>query len=243
MLQRLLWSGVISGMIAGVFVTVVHLAMVTPLIIEAEVFENQKTAQVSQDSEVSKDSTALQDEDEAWSPEDGAERNLFTLLTNILMGVGFGLLLATAMTLSGQSFDPMRGAIWGGAGFLCFSFLPGLGLPPELPAAAAGDLFARQTWWLLTAFGSALGLALIAFNDKWLWRGIAALALLGPHVIGAPHAPAGEIGVAPPELAAHFVMATLFAGAVLWITLGVSAAYIFNRISLEDTVNEVETTD
>jgi predicted cobalt transporter CbtA len=38
MLQRLLLSGILSGLIVGAFVTMIHLTMVTPIIIEAETY-------------------------------------------------------------------------------------------------------------------------------------------------------------------------------------------------------------
>ena len=55
-----------------------------------------------------------------------------------------------------------------------------------------------------------------------------------PHAIGAPVPEAGAIGASPPELAAHFVMFALFASAVMWIILGVAAAFLFDRFSTGD---------
>jgi predicted cobalt transporter CbtA len=58
-----------------------------------------------------------------------------------------------------------------------------------------------------------------------------------PHAIGAPHPGAEEIGPAPPELAAQFVMNSLFASAVMWAVLGLSAAYVFSRMMAGETSN------
>ena len=167
---------------------------------------------------------------EAWEPADGVQRSGLTLVANILIGIAYGALLATALTLYGHGITLQQGAIWGIAGYLCFNFLPALGLPPEVPGAAAADLFPRQVWWLATAFISALGLALLAFGNLQIWKPVGLILLITPHVFGAPHAPAGAVGTAPPELASHFVMTTLFSGAMMWLALGIAMAYMLQRI-------------
>ncbi len=110
--------------------------------------------------------------------------------------------------------------------------MPALGLPPELPGAVAGDLVARQSWWLFTAFGTAAGLALCAFSGKWTLRAAGAAIIVLPHIIGAPHADGGLGGSAPPELAAQFVIMSLFASAVLWAALGGIGAYVAARVNV-----------
>lgn len=223
MLNRLLLTGVVSGLVVGVFVTLLHLAMATPLILQAETYE-QRAEAAAPPSEASS-----AHDHEAWAPEDGLERSAYTLIANVVMTVGFGLILAAGFTLAGAPVSLGGGALWGLAGYLSFSFLPALGLPPELPGAAAADLFARQLWWLATVAASAAGLALLVFGRTWVWRGAGIVLLLAPHVIGAPHPPDGESGLVPPELAAHFVMATMFMNAAMWLALGVTGAYFYER--------------
>ena len=53
-----------------------------------------------------------------------------------VIGAGFALLVAAGMTLRGRVTDWRRGLIWGASGFLAFSFLPALGLPPPLEATS-----------------------------------------------------------------------------------------------------------
>ena len=239
MLQRLLLTGLLSGAVAGVVLTLVHLTMVQPLIAEAEVFEQRASAATTApkvDPQHPQHSHAAHGHgaeiaQETWSPEDGLERALFTLAANLLTAIAFGLLLAAGFTLYGGSISIAQGLLWGGASFLSFSFLPGLGLPAELPASAAGDLLARQAWWLGTAAASCAGLACIAFGKSNIWRAGGVLFLVIPHAIGAPHPEAGAVGPSPPELAAHFVMVSLFASAVMWGSLGAGAAYVNRRIS------------
>ena len=165
----------------------------------------------------------------AWAPADGLERALYTLASNLVAAVAYGLLLAAALTLYGKPVTLVRGLAWGAAGFFSFSLAPALGLPPELPGAAAVDLVSRQVWWLSTAFASCLGLAAIAFARAWVWR-IGGLALLlAPHIVGAPQPDSGLVGLAPPELASHFAVLSLFTGAVLWAVVGGLGARFFNR--------------
>jgi cobalt transporter subunit CbtA len=167
--------------------------------------------------------------------DEGFTRSLYTLAANILTVVGYGLLMASGFTLYGGSISVFQGFIWGGAGFVSFAFLPGLGLPAELPGTAAADLLARQAWWLGTASLSVIGLALLVFSKSNLWRAIAILFLVIPHAIGAPIPEVGLFGVSPPELAAHFVMVSLFASAIMWGVLGCSAAFVFRWLSEQQT--------
>jgi len=236
MIQRLLLTGLLSGAVAGVVLTLVHLTMVQPLIAEAEVFEQRASAATPAPKVDPQHSHAAHEHSaaiaqETWSPVDGLERSLFTLAANLLTAIAFGLVLAAGFTLYGSGISIAQGLLWGGAGFLSFSFLPGLGLPAELPASAAGDLLTRQAWWLGTAVASCAGLACIAFGKSIIWRVGGVLLLVIPHAIGAPHPEAGAVGPSPPELAAHFVMVSLFASAVMWGSLGAAAAYVYRRIS------------
>jgi cobalt transporter subunit CbtA len=288
MLQRLLITGLLSGAIAGVVLTLLHLVMLQPLIAEAETFEKSSSAATlgmkhfhlgglshshlggsqshvhkkNVDNHVAGTDHAHADvkmehshdartadtnhrhgahlDSEGWSPGDGLERSFYTLAANILTVIAFGLLMASGFTLYGGSISVLQGLLWGGAGFLSFAFLPGLGLPAELPGSAAGDLFARQAWWLGTASLSLVGLALLAFGQSNFWRVIAALLLIIPHAIGAPQSEAGLIGVSPPELAAHFVMVSLFASAIMWGVLGYTAAYLYARFSVQKSSVVIE---
>jgi cobalt transporter subunit CbtA len=230
MLQRLLLSGVLAGLIVGAFVTMIHLTMVTPIILEAETYEAKAESAPAAHSHDA-GTPAHGHAEEAWAPEDGLERSLYTLAANLVMAVGFGLLLTAAYTVFGTNLTSRTGLFWGVAGYLCFSFLPALGLPPELPGSAAAELSARQAWWIGTVAASAIGLALLAFAPaSWMKVGGVALMFV-PHLIGAPHPAAGEAGSVPPELAAHFVIVTMFMNAAMWVALGAMTAYFFRRFS------------
>ena len=75
------------------------------------------------------------------------------LAVNVVSGIGFALLLVAASEFAGGIANWRQGVLWGFAGFAVFTLAPGLGLPPELPAMPAADLFARQTWWVGTVLG------------------------------------------------------------------------------------------
>jgi cobalt transporter subunit CbtA len=229
MLRRILLIAVIAGAAAGLVATALQGAKLWPLIAAAEQFEQAGAA-----GHQHGDGTAAHSHDHEWEPADGAERIAFTALFNILAGFGFALLLNGALLLrgsmaQGERLDVATGAMWGLAGFVCFALAPALGLPPELPGMAAGDLLDRQIWWIATALASAGGLALIAFARPAVLKGLGVIVLALPHIIGAPHSE--EAGPVPAELAAQFVAASLVAAAVFWIVLGALSGWLHRRLA------------
>jgi len=215
MIRRLLSACLLAGFVAGLVVSLAQAWQTVPLIVAAEGFETAGEA-------VADDHATTAGHDHApaaWAPADGAERWLWTILANILTGIGFAFLLAGAMSLSGRRLSARRGAMWGIAGFAVFTLAPALGLPPVLPGADVAPLAARQAWWIGTALATAGGLWLLLLLGRPAARfaGIALLAL--PHLVGAP-APGAAGGTASPELAAQFAIASLAVAVVFWTTLG-----------------------
>lgn len=80
----------------------------------------------------------------------------YTFLFNVLTAIGFGLLVAAALSFD-KNASWRRGLMWGLAGFTTFTLAPSLGLPPEIPGAEAAPLFQRQVWWIGTATASGAG--------------------------------------------------------------------------------------
>jgi len=219
MLARTLAVGLLAGVLAGALVSAAQMVRIVPLILQAEVFE------IADHSEHIADKTT-------WSPEDGLERTTYTLITNLLVGAGFGLLLVGAFVLAqmaGRSIDAFRGLLWGVAGFLVFALMPSIGLPPELPGTAAAELSERQLWWIGTAGATALSVGLIAFGRP-LWVKALALPIIAlPHLIGAPQ-PSEHGGSAPAELGREFVIASLATTGLFWIALGTTCGWLYKRI-------------
>ena len=206
----------IGGLIAGVFLTGALQLAVGPIILEAETYE------------VAGQDGAAAAEDEAWAPEDGAERLIYSAIANVLTAVGLGLLLSAAFVLRGRRVGWRGGLLWGLAGFAAFSLAPALGLPPEIPGAEAAPLIERQVWWVATVALTAGGLALIIFSPRVPLKAVGLVLMVVPHIVGAPQ-PEAHGGLAPVELENAFIYASLITNAVFWLVLGILAGVLFNR--------------
>ena len=247
--RRLLITAVLAGLLAGLFVTVVHQVATVPVILQAEVFEKAADAAADQAaaapdaaapaaSAPAGDAMAAMDHDatahdhaghdSAWEPQDGWQRTSFTVVADILTGIGFSLLLAAGFAFRGGEMNWRKGLYWGLAGFVVFSLAPGLGLPPEVPGTAAAPLLQRQIWWVATAVLTGGGLALIFLGQR------AALALVGiallvlPHAYGAPRL-AEAHSAAPEALARQFIVAATMASLLFWVALGGLTGFFYQR--------------
>ena len=137
-------------------------------------------------------------------------------------------MLLAAMLLAGGAITARTGMLWGVAGFVVTGLAPSLGLSPELPGAAAGDLVARQVWWVATAIATAAGLWLILRVSSVLAIASGVVLLCMPHIVGAPH-PEAFVSDVPSELAAHFASSALVVHAVSWVLVGSIAGYLWER--------------
>jgi cobalt transporter subunit CbtA len=229
MIRNLLLAAIAAGMLAGVVATAAQAVRVIPLILHAETYETAEAPGVSPTHAHDAAAPAHAHDTEAWAPEDGLERLAYTLLSNIIAGVGFACVLGAAIMFSNRQVSLKTGAVWGAAGFLVFSLAPALGLPPELPGTEAAELTARQGWWLLTVVATAAGLAFIAFPRRVWFKALGVALMVLPHVIGAPH-PEAHGGLAPGALAAEFAVASLVTAAVFWVVLGSTLGGFLERL-------------
>jgi len=192
-------------------------------------------------------------DEEAWGPEDGLERTLYTLLANVLAGIGFAAILLAVMSqlqLQGLTkLSVVKGLAWGAAGFIAFFAAPGIGLPPEIPGIEAAPLDNRQSWWLLTVVASGIGIGTLAFAKSYFKSvGLALLAL--PYLIGAPH-PAGPEFMHPDanavailtDLHHQFIIASGVTNLIFWLALGSLCAWAVNRYVLDKPVLDKQTLD
>lgn len=216
------------GLAAGLLLTGLQAFTTVPLILEAETYENAAgghdhashdhgtgAADAQADAVIAASDTA----EEAWAPEDGAERWFYTAVANVLTGIGFALLLGAAAEMKGGIRSWRQGLFWGLAGFAAFTLAPGLGLPPELPAMPAADLGDRQTWWVLTVLLTAGGIALMAFSRNLPLAILGIVLVVVPHVIGAPQ-PASHESPIPDDLHHQFVVAAVATSFVFWVVIG-----------------------
>ncbi|NJO13203.1 MAG: cobalt transporter [Gammaproteobacteria bacterium] len=242
-LRIFLTVALLAGIGAGVVNWAVHMFGTTPLILEAEVFENAgaaeepaaaATATTEATAHTHEAATAEHEHDaEAWGPADGWERNLYTLGADVVTGVGFAFLLTAAIVLLGRGADWRRGLLWGLAGFASFSLAPAFGLPPELPGTEAAPLLDRQLWWIGTVVATGGGLFIAARLRNVYGYAIAVVLIAAPHVIGAPH-PETPGGLAPEELeTSKFHPGRDRTSLVFWVVLGVLTGAFFKRYAKE----------
>lgn len=235
MIKRIAQTAGFAGLFAAIVLTLLQSLWVTPLILHAETFENSEPAvevvehshDAATDAHEHHAAGGHSHDTEAWAPEDGWQRLLATGLSNLVVAVGFALMLAGLFTLRapGQTW---QGVLWGLAGFATFSLAPSAGLPPELPGTAAADLLLRQYWWIGAAAATAAGLALLAFGSNWVLRILGLMILAVPHLIGAPQPDVHE-SLAPEALEHEFILASLLTNAVFWAALGLAAAWFHGR--------------
>ncbi|WP_053154290.1 CbtA family protein [Pseudomonas sp. Pf153] len=223
MFKRIARTAGFSGLLAALLLTLLQSLWVSPLILQAETYEKAPTAEVHQHA----DGVAHTHDAGAWEPEDGWQRVLSTTGGNLVVAVGFALMLAGLYTLRAPA-RTSQGLLWGLAGYATFVLAPTLGLPPELPGTAAADLAHRQMWWIGTAASTAVGIALIAFGRHGLLKLLGLATLVVPHVIGAPQ-PEVHSMLAPEALESQFKIASQLTNIAFWLALGLISAWLFRR--------------
>ncbi|MDC9823187.1 CbtA family protein [Devosia sp. ZB163] len=236
--QRIFFAAVLSGLAAGLAMSAVQQWRVAPLILEAETYENAApAAEHSHDAGTAAATTEAaapaddhHHDEEAWAPQDGTERVVYTVLANVLGAIGFAFLLAAVSVLSGIEITTRNGLIWGLGGFIALQLAPAVGLPPELPGMPAADLVARQAWWIGTAIATGAGILAIARLRNWTGLAIAVVLIAAPHVIGAPPAPHEPSGV-PAHLATAYAANALATGALFWLIAGPLLGWLNERFA------------
>ncbi|MGY2140979.1 CbtA family protein [Pseudomonas reactans] len=226
MIKRIAQTAGFTGLLAALLLTLLQSFWVAPLILQAETFEKAPAA-TEMAHEHAEGAAAHTHDAEAWEPEDGWQRVLSTTGGNLVVAVGFALMLAGLYTLRAPT-RTAQGLLWGLAGYATFVLAPTMGLPPELPGTAAADLALRQTWWIGTAASTAAGIALIVFGRNWLLKVLGVAILAVPHVIGAPQ-PEVHSMLAPEALEAQFKIASQLTNVAFWLALGVISAWLFRR--------------
>jgi cobalt transporter subunit CbtA len=223
MIKRIARTAGFTGLLGALLLTLLQSFWVAPLIQQAETYEKAPAA-VHEHNEAM---AAHEHDAEAWEPEDGWQRVLSTTGGNLVVAVGFALMLAGLYTLRAPG-RTREGVLWGLAGYAVFCLAPTLGLPPELPGTAAADLTQRQIWWAGTAASTAVALALIVFGRSWLLKLAGAVILVIPHWVGAPQ-PEVHASLAPEALESQFKWASQLTNAAFWLALGLISAWLFRR--------------
>lgn len=226
MFKRIVTTACFAGVLAALLLTLMQTVSVSPLILQAEVYE-KASEQLAEQAPHEHAAGEHAHDAEAWSPEDGWQRKLSTFGGDLVVAIGYALMLAALYNLRAPA-KAWHGILWGLAGYATFSLAPAVGLPPELPGTESADLLLRQHWWEATALATAVGLALIVFGKHWLLSALAVLLIALPHIIGAPQ-PAEHHSLAPEELQAQFRVASLLINGVFWVALGGLTGWFFSR--------------
>ena len=238
--RNIVFSSLIVGLIAGLVHGAFQQLQVSPIIFAAEEYEVTDGEET-----VAEQGVAARDhhnhDHTAWSPEQGAERATYSMLSNVLVGMAFAMLLVPLMALhnfksSKPKVDTIRGIGWGMAAMIVIFVAPAmLGLHPEVPGTVAAVLENRQLWWIYCALATAAGIALLYYGRVPLKLLGAALVAL-PHLTGAPHPTeltfantAPEAVVALTALSAEFYTMTAIGMAIFFLTLGALSGYVTSR--------------
>lgn len=222
--RALLSVVLIAGALAGLLLFAVQHFTIFPLIEKAEAYEEAAERRAP----------GAHREDHGPHPASGVERTAFTALTTVLSAIGFAALLFGTAALSEVSLNWRKGALRGLAAYVCVDLAPALGLPPQPPGVAAGDVYARQLWWTATVISTAAAIWLLFDRRKSLLiRSTGLLIVLLPHAIGAPAA-TGESSV-PAHLIRQFALLSILTTGIFWLALGSIGGLLFRRLHYEQS--------
>ena len=203
---------------SGLVLTGAQSLFVLPIIAEAESYEYAIDSGVtSGKNTVSEHSVAAHSH----------TRLVWTAISNIGLGVGFGLLMTAFLSFRSQ-VNWREGLLWGMGGYATFFFAPALGLPPELPGTMLTALVSRQLWWLLAVTFTGIGLLLLILGSPGWLKAVGAALLPVPHLVGAPR-PESYSAAAPEALTSIFFAHTAMVNAIFWLFLGAVSALCLHR--------------
>src|SRR5258708_30246810 len=103
--RSIVFSAALAGLIVGVVISIAQFFGTVPLIQQSEVYERKAAtppaahahADATQDQ--AKDQGNAHSHESEWEPEEGFQRNAFTVGANILTAIGFALLLTGAYAI------------------------------------------------------------------------------------------------------------------------------------------------
>jgi cobalt transporter subunit CbtA len=217
MLFRTIYSAVVAGILAGVVLFALEHWTTLPLIHQAERYEKTETA-------------AHPASHASDAPQDAFVRAAYTTVGDVLVAVGFGMLLTAMYALSGK-FGLLWGILWGLAGFATFHLGPAAVVPPSIPALDLAPLSLRQSAWLIAALSTGLGLAMFTFGPRGAkFAGV--LLLFLPILLFRYLFPLSG-GETPSQalstLERLFIMRALGDSLIFWLVLGAISGWMFEN--------------
>ena len=210
-INRIFLVALIAGGIAGLLLAELQYFVVAPLVLEVETYGAT--------------SNQLK---EAWPIVMDDGQIFFTVFSNIMSGILFGLLLA-ACYLRHRPISWSCSIIWGLAGFFIFHLAPAFVQPQEFSVDAAVSLAVRETWWWLTVVTTALGFWMIAFKPVHYLKLSGAVLIALPHLLITAQPDVHNMLVSE-ELRGTLIHTSLICNAIFWMLLGPLSAFFYNRI-------------
>ena len=189
--RNILLSAIVVGIFSGLLYGLFQHFQISPIIYAAEAYEVEDAAPPVAHHGHTETTGHHEHNEEAWSPEDGAERIGYTIGADIAIGIAYALFMISLMALHNLKANKPKltmatGAAWGIASMFIFFAAPAMfGLHPEVPGTEAATLENRQGWWSLCVALTAAGIAILYYAPIKFKLGGLILAAL-PHMIGAP---------------------------------------------------------
>ena len=226
MFRRLMMAAMIVGIVSGLVFSIAQHFTVTPILLEAELFEQAPVMDMHHQAS-------------EWSPSNEFERSSYTFCANILAAIGFASLFLVVMSQlvlrKNIELSASDGAIAGLLAYAIFFVIPGLGLPPEIPGSSADLLENRQSWWLMAVVGGTIGVMVMVFSPL-KYKALGLLSIAVPFIIGAPHYDGPMFNHSDPQAVAslealhqQFLIATSMSNLIFWLVLGVSATLLLKN--------------
>ncbi|MGO9602412.1 MAG: CbtA family protein [Candidatus Binataceae bacterium] len=213
-------TALVAGFLAGLCLFVIQRSSTLPLIHTAETYEK---------------ASSLESRSDPFATE--PLRSISTLLGDVFVAIGFGLIVTGIFTVGGGGGWEF-GLLIGLAGFVTFDLAPAVVVPPAVPGMEVASLALRQTGWLVAVASAVIGIILI-FYLSGLARLSGLLFLVLPAVvfrilvpIPAPGTPLDSLAL----LDRAFVTRTLGVMLVFWLILGTLSGYLFTRAQRKATL-------
>ena len=109
--RSIVFSAALAGLIVGVVISIAQFFGTVPLIQQSEVYERKAAATppaAHEHAGAAKDQDKAHSHESEWEPEEGFQRNAFTVGANILTAIGFALLLSRGLCDPGPASDVAR---------------------------------------------------------------------------------------------------------------------------------------
>jgi cobalt transporter subunit CbtA len=213
MISRAISTALAAGLAAGLCLFLVQRSFTLPLIHNAEAFESHAHEESAPDPFASE-----------------PLRSISTLLGDVFVGVGFGLIMTGVFIGTGKE-GWLAGLVLGAVGFVVFQVAPATVVPPAVPGMKVAPLVLRQIGWLTAVISATVGITLV-YKARGFGKLVGILIAATPAILFRTLLP-----ISPPTTSLHplelidqiFITRTLASMLVFWLILGTASGYLFAR--------------